>query len=79
PGPQGGRAERAEAGEERQDRSRLHRRTKFRTDLYCCAGAHDKPETCKASDWLVDYYADEEDMSDGVGNRKSESRQFART
>jgi hypothetical protein len=28
---------------------------KFRTDQYCCRGAHDKPETCRSSGWPVNY------------------------
>ncbi|XP_044757458.1 thaumatin-like protein 1b [Coccinella septempunctata] len=27
----------------------------FNTDEYCCRGAHDRPETCKASDWPKNY------------------------
>lgn len=27
----------------------------FNTDEYCCRGAHDKPETCKSSDWPHNY------------------------
>ncbi|KAF7285448.1 hypothetical protein GWI33_010620 [Rhynchophorus ferrugineus] len=27
----------------------------FHTDEYCCAGAHSTPETCKSSDWPVNY------------------------
>jgi hypothetical protein len=30
---------------------------KFNTDEYCCRGAHDRPETCKSSDWPVNYPA----------------------
>ncbi|KAE9552435.1 hypothetical protein FO519_004343 [Halicephalobus sp. NKZ332] len=29
--------------------------TKFNTDAYCCRGAHNRPETCKSSDWPVNY------------------------
>jgi len=29
----------------------------FATDTYCCAGAHDRPETCKSTDWPVNYPA----------------------
>ncbi|KAL1513822.1 hypothetical protein ABEB36_003175 [Hypothenemus hampei] len=29
----------------------------FHTDEYCCAGAHNTPETCKSSDWATDYPA----------------------
>jgi len=28
---------------------------KFKTDEYCCGGAHSTPETCKSKDWPVDY------------------------
>lgn len=31
--------------------------TKFETDQYCCRNAHDKPETCKSTDWPVNYPA----------------------
>ncbi|XP_045468649.1 thaumatin-like protein 1b [Harmonia axyridis] len=27
----------------------------FNTDQYCCRGAHDKPETCRSSDWPRNY------------------------
>lgn len=27
----------------------------FNTDEYCCRGAHNRPETCKSSNWPVDY------------------------
>ncbi|KAJ8919977.1 hypothetical protein NQ315_006507 [Exocentrus adspersus] len=27
----------------------------FNTDEYCCRGAHGTPDTCKSSDWPVDY------------------------
>ncbi|CAH1379328.1 unnamed protein product [Tenebrio molitor] len=27
----------------------------FNDDLYCCRGEHSTPETCKSSDWPVDY------------------------
>ncbi|CAH1101162.1 unnamed protein product [Psylliodes chrysocephalus] len=27
----------------------------FNTDQYCCRGAYDKPETCKSSEWKVNY------------------------
>ncbi|KAJ8941000.1 hypothetical protein NQ314_010508 [Rhamnusium bicolor] len=27
----------------------------FDTDEYCCRNAHDRPETCRSSDWPVDY------------------------
>nr|CAD7415880.1 unnamed protein product [Timema cristinae] len=27
----------------------------FNTDEYCCRGAHDTPETCRSSDWPVNY------------------------
>lgn len=27
----------------------------FNTDQYCCRGAHDRPETCRSSDWPVNY------------------------
>ncbi|XP_044020752.1 thaumatin-like protein 1b [Aphidius gifuensis] len=27
----------------------------FHTDEYCCAGAHNKPETCRSTDWPQDY------------------------
>lgn len=30
---------------------------KFRTDEYCCHGAHDRPETCRSTDWPVNYPA----------------------
>jgi len=30
---------------------------KFNTDQYCCRGEHDKPETCKSSDWPANYPA----------------------
>ncbi len=29
----------------------------FKTDEYCCGGAHNKPETCKSSDWPKNYPA----------------------
>ncbi|KAJ8935268.1 hypothetical protein NQ314_012910, partial [Rhamnusium bicolor] len=29
----------------------------FHTDQYCCAGAHNKPETCRSSDWPKNYPA----------------------
>lgn len=29
----------------------------FNTDLYCCRGAHNKPQTCKSSMWKVNYPA----------------------
>lgn len=29
----------------------------FNTDDYCCRGAHDRPETCRSSDWKVNYPA----------------------
>ncbi|CAH1119658.1 unnamed protein product [Phaedon cochleariae] len=29
--------------------------THFNTDQYCCRNAHDKPETCRSSDWPKDY------------------------
>lgn len=28
---------------------------KFNTDQYCCRNAHNRPETCKSSDWHVNY------------------------
>ena len=28
---------------------------KFGTDVYCCAGAHDKPQTCQSHMWPKDY------------------------
>ena len=31
--------------------------TKFDTDQYCCRGAHNRPETCRSSDWPVNYPA----------------------
>ncbi len=30
---------------------------KFNTDQYCCRGAHNKPKTCKSSDWPKNYPA----------------------
>lgn len=30
---------------------------KFGTDQYCCHGAHDRPETCKSTDWPFNYPA----------------------
>lgn len=30
---------------------------RFRTDQYCCAGAHNRPETCRSSDWPQNYPA----------------------
>ncbi|XP_050297163.1 uncharacterized protein LOC126736704 isoform X2 [Anthonomus grandis grandis] len=27
----------------------------FHTDVYCCSGTHNTPETCKSSDWPTDY------------------------
>lgn len=27
----------------------------FNTDQYCCRGAHDKPETCRSTDWPKNY------------------------
>ncbi|CAG2102931.1 unnamed protein product, partial [Medioppia subpectinata] len=30
---------------------------KFKTDEYCCGGAHSTPETCKSKDWPVNYPA----------------------
>ncbi|XP_019879521.2 uncharacterized protein LOC109607486, partial [Aethina tumida] len=27
----------------------------FKNDEYCCSGSHNTPETCKSSDWPVDY------------------------
>ncbi|RZC41431.1 pathogenesis-related protein 5 [Asbolus verrucosus] len=27
----------------------------FQTDLYCCRGEHSTPDTCKSSDWPVNY------------------------
>lgn len=27
----------------------------FRTDQYCCANAHNRPETCRSSDWPKNY------------------------
>ena len=27
----------------------------FNTDEYCCRGDHGTPETCRSSDWPVDY------------------------
>ncbi|HEY0636924.1 MAG TPA: thaumatin family protein [Pseudonocardiaceae bacterium] len=29
----------------------------FNTDQYCCRGAHDRPETCRSTDWPVNYPA----------------------
>ncbi|XP_018579527.1 pathogenesis-related protein 5-like [Anoplophora glabripennis] len=29
----------------------------FNTDQYCCRGAHNRPETCRASDWPTNYPA----------------------
>ncbi|XP_044737461.1 pathogenesis-related protein 5-like [Chrysoperla carnea] len=29
--------------------------TAFDTDEYCCRGAHDRPETCKSTDWPQNY------------------------
>lgn len=29
----------------------------FNTDQYCCRGAYDRPETCKSSNWPVNYPA----------------------
>ncbi|KAL3276956.1 hypothetical protein HHI36_012321 [Cryptolaemus montrouzieri] len=29
----------------------------FNTDEYCCRGAHSTPDTCRSSDWPVDYPA----------------------
>ncbi len=29
----------------------------FNTDEYCCRGAHDKPQTCKSSQWPKNYPA----------------------
>lgn len=29
----------------------------FNTDEYCCRNDHGTPETCKSSDWPVDYPA----------------------
>nr|AEE63251.1 unknown [Dendroctonus ponderosae] len=29
----------------------------FLTEEYCCSGSHSTPETCKSSDWAVDYPA----------------------
>ncbi|XP_076257665.1 uncharacterized protein LOC143194823 [Rhynchophorus ferrugineus] len=29
----------------------------FRTDQYCCAGAHSTADTCRSSDWSVNYPA----------------------
>nr|AAQ54610.1 Gly d Jun a 3-like protein [Glycyphagus domesticus] len=29
----------------------------FNTDEYCCRGAHNRPETCKSSQWKVNYPA----------------------
>lgn len=28
---------------------------RYHTDQYCCSGAHNTPETCKSSDWPVNY------------------------
>jgi hypothetical protein len=30
---------------------------KFKTDLYCCRGQHNKPETCRSSSWPTNYAA----------------------
>ncbi|XP_066260412.1 uncharacterized protein [Euwallacea similis] len=29
--------------------------TKFNTDMYCCRGQHDRPETCNSTEWPKDY------------------------
>lgn len=29
----------------------------FKTDEYCCGGAHNKPQTCKSTDWPKNYPA----------------------
>ena len=30
---------------------------KFKTDQYCCRGAHSTPQTCKSRNWPVNYPA----------------------